>query len=154
MIEGVYHLEDGALVLHPERHECRAGFSRGAGTDDRRHAGTSGARRLCGDAWDAERIVGVAVLDNTPLGPQGDQLQLRLLHVSRDYRDQGVGGRLVEVARIEARRLGARDLYVSATPSEHTVRFYLARGCRLNPHPDPDLYAEEPEDIHLLCQVW
>lgn len=156
LIEGVYHLEDGALVLHPERHDVQGWFQSSEElarmTADMRERQARGAFVV--SAWDADRIVGVAVLDNTPLGPQGDQLQLRLLHVSRDYRDQGVGGRLFEVARIEARRLGARDLYVSATPSEHTVRFYLAHGCRLNPHPDPTLYAEEPEDIHLLRQVW
>jgi len=156
LIEGVYYVEDGALVLHPERHDVQGWFQSPEElqrmTEDLRERQARGA--LVVSAWDVDRIVGVVVLDNVPLGPQGDQLQLRLLHVSRDYRDQRVGGRLFEVARAEACRRGARDLYVSATPSEHTVRFYLSHDCRLNPQPDPDLYAEEPEDIHLLCQVW
>ncbi len=156
LIEGVYYLEDGALVLHPERHDVQGWFQ--SRDELQRMTEDLCVRQARGafvvSAWDAGRIVGIAALDNVSLGPQGDQLQLRLLHVSRDYRDQGVGGRLFEVARAEARRLGARDLYVSATPSEHTIRFYMAHGCRLNPHPDPALYAEEPEDIHLLCQVW
>jgi predicted N-acetyltransferase YhbS len=102
-------------------------------------------------AWDGQRIVGIAVLDSVWLGPLQDQLQLELLHISHGYRDRGTGGTLFEAARAEARRRGAREMYVSATPSEHTVRFYLSHGCRLNPSPDPALFAAEPEDIHLLC---
>jgi hypothetical protein len=44
-------------------------------------------------------------------------------------------------------------MYISATPSEHTVDFYMRLGCRLAAEPDPELYAFEPEDIHLECDV-
>jgi hypothetical protein len=40
-------------------------------------------------------------------------------------------------------------MYVSATPSLNTVRFYQSLGCRLTELVDPDLFKEEPEDIHL-----
>ena len=49
------------------------------------------------------------------------------------------------------RTRGRREaLYVSATPTENTVDFYLNRGCMLAPEPDTKLLAAEPEDIHLL----
>jgi len=49
----------------------------------------------------------------------------------------------------KARELGARRLYISATPSENTVRFYLRRGCRVTDEVDAALFDLEPDDIHL-----
>jgi predicted N-acetyltransferase YhbS len=80
-------------------------------------------------------------------------VQLTFLHVSRAYRDHGLGARLFAGARTIARARGARGLYVSATPSEHTIGFYLRMGCRVLAEPDPELFALEPEDIHLECEV-
>ena len=56
---------------------------------------------------------------------------------------------LFEQACAVARTWGAALLYVSATPTENTVNFYLRRGCRLASTPDLELFAQEPEDIHL-----
>jgi hypothetical protein len=53
----------------------------------------------------------------------------------------------------KARELGARRLYISATPSENTVRFYLRRGCRVTDDVDAALFALEPEDIHLEFDI-
>ena len=103
--------------------------------------------------FDGEQLVAVAVLDNRFLGAAGDQLQLDFLHVSRDYRGRGLARRLFAMAADEARRRGARALYISATPSEHTIGFYLALGAAVNPAPDPELYALEPEDIHLVYEI-
>lgn len=76
--------------------------------------------------------------------------QLAVLHVSRPYRGRGVGAQLVgEVVRL-ARINGAQALYVSATPSQATVDFYQAQGFDLTLQPHPELYALEPEDIHLV----
>lgn len=104
-------------------------------------------------AWDGPVLAGVAILDTKPVASQASALQLKFLHVSRPYRGTGVGVELFERARREAGVRGARTMYISATESEHTVRFYLARGCRVNPAPDPELFALEPEDIHLLVNT-
>ena len=45
---------------------------------------------------------------------------------------------------------GAESIYVSATPTESAVGFYLRQGCRLAHPVHPDLFAAEPEDIHLV----
>jgi GNAT superfamily N-acetyltransferase len=95
----------------------------------------------------------VSVLDTLPRGERGDLLQLELLHVGRDYRGQGFGSRLLEQAHAVARELGARGLYISATPSENTIRFYQRCGATVLAVPDPELFALEPEDIHLVCPV-
>ncbi len=76
--------------------------------------------------------------------------QLAVLHISRDYRRRGLGAALTEqVARL-ALADGARRLYVSATPSAATVDFYRSQGFVPVEEPHPELYALEPEDIHMI----
>ena len=99
------------------------------------------------------RIAGIAVLDTAWRGERRDLLQLEMLHVGRDHRDRGLGTRLFEQARALARSWGAAGLYISATPSENTVRFYQRRGAVLLSAPDADLFAREPDDVHLECAV-
>jgi hypothetical protein len=48
---------------------------------------------------------------------------------------------------------GAHRLYISATPSENTVNFYVRLGCTVAKEPDSDLSELEPEDIHLEFEV-
>ena len=99
-------------------------------------------------AFEDDQLVGVAVLDTVWRTARGDLLQLEFLHVSRDYRGRGLGGRLFSNS-IAARERGARGLYISATPSENTIRFYQRRGSVVMALPDAQLFALEPEDIHL-----
>ena len=99
VIEGVYALQDGALVLRPAHFDAKGWppgeqeiytpllldcFDRGGW--------------FCG-LFDGGRLVAVAVLENRFIGPQGDQLQLKFLHVSNGYRSLGLGTRLFELAR-------------------------------------------------------
>ncbi|HVH04817.1 MAG TPA: GNAT family N-acetyltransferase, partial [Myxococcota bacterium] len=88
-------------------------------------------------------------LESRFIGRAQDQLQLKFLHVSRPHRRSGLGRALFDRAAARARELGARRLYVSATPSENTIGFYLRRGCRVADEVDAKLFALEPEDIHL-----
>ncbi len=94
------------------------------------------------------RLAGVATLGADSPATRPDLLPLLFFHVSRPYRRQGVAGRLLERIEAEATRRGARGLYISATPSESAVGFYLAHGATLIT-PDPALLEAEPEDIHL-----
>ena len=48
-----------------------------------------------------------------------------------------------------AREGGDTEIVVSATPSQNTVRFYMGRGYQPMAEPFPELFALEPEDIHL-----
>jgi len=79
--------------------------------------------------------------------------QLALLHVSRAYRRQGIATRLFREACQMAREDGAEELYVSATPSESAVGFYLSEGSRLAMQVNEELFAEEPEDIHMIKKL-
>jgi predicted N-acetyltransferase YhbS len=100
--------------------------------------------------FDEEALIGLGVLESARVGRASDQMQMAYLYVSRAYRGLGVGMQLFEAAVSFARDAGATALYVSATPTENTVDFYLNRGCVLAPEPDPRLLAAEPDDIHLV----
>jgi GNAT superfamily N-acetyltransferase len=100
-----------------------------------------------------ERLVGLAVLDSTPPKTASDSLILHILHVSREYRGQGIGKELLQLIKQEARLRGAKSIYISANRSKHSVDFYLKQGSILNSNADPDLFKAEPIDIHLLLKV-
>ncbi len=150
-IDGLYVLVDGALELRPEHFEAHGWPPNEAELytpillDCFDHGGW-----FCG-VFGQDALLGVVVLEGRFIGRERDMLQLKFLHVSRRMRGQGLGVSLFESARSVARERGARRLYVSATPSRHTIDFYLHRGCRVTAEPDPDLLALEPEDIHLEC---
>jgi ribosomal protein S18 acetylase RimI-like enzyme len=78
---------------------------------------------------------------------------LATLHVSRAHRRRGAASALWDAGVTLAREAGARSLYVSATSTGSAVGFYLSRGCRLADPVHPKLFAQEPEDIHLMCPL-
>ena len=100
-------------------------------------------------AIENDRLVGSAILESKFIGAGRDTLQLKFLHVSRGYRKQGLGTTLFNMAVEEAKTLGAKKLYISATRSENTINYYMQLGCVLTNEIDPELYALEPADIHL-----
>ena len=153
VIDNVYHLENGALVLKPQHIDVR-GWPPGEAEK------YTPILLDCFDrgGWfhglfDQAELFGVVVVDNKRIGKRKDRLQLEFLHVSSAYRNRGLGAQLFELAKVTARERGARRLYISATPSEHTINFYSRLGCEIAREPDPELLKLEPEDIHLECDV-
>lgn len=100
-------------------------------------------------AFEEDVFAGIALLGNE-LAP--GVVQVALLYVSRPYRRRGVANALMEEMESLARDRDARALYVSATPSESAVGFYLSRGFRPT-EPLPEPFAKEPEDIHMLLPL-
>lgn len=152
-IERVYAWRGDRLLLVPQRHDMK-GWPTGEPEKYRPilldcfdHGGTFYG------AFEAGRLVAAAVLEGRFIGRRGDRLQLMFLHVSRSHRGTGLGGRLFAMLVEAARQLGARQLYISSTTSENTVRFYLNRGCRPTDEIDAALFAIEPEDLHLEFDV-
>ena len=98
-------------------------------------------------ALDGDVLAGLAILRHKL---SDTMAQLALLHISRGCRRQGIATRLFQEACRLASEDGATELYVSATPSQSAVGFYLSQGCRLAEQVNDELYAEEPEDIHMI----
>ena len=149
VIDNIYYFRNGKLVLEAEHwdipgwppnvaerwdpifHDC---FNRG------------------GHFWGAFEdcaLLGVTILESKFIGSKKDTLQLKYLHVSQNARKQGLGKKLFLLAAEKARELDAKKMYISATPSENTINFYIHLGCVLAREIDQELFELEPEDIHL-----
>jgi predicted N-acetyltransferase YhbS len=153
MIDNLYRLENGTLVLRPHNFYV-PGWPPGQAEKE------TPILLDCFDrggwfygAFEDAELVGVVVLDSKRIGKHKDQLQLKFLHVSSSYRNKGLGTQLFELAKASARERGARRLYISASASENTITFYLRLGCTVAGEPDQDLFELEPEDIHLECDA-
>ncbi len=148
-VDGIYSVRDGALVLTAEHWdipewspaakarrvaELQALYDRGA---------------TCYGAFDGPRLVAMSVLDHNPMVSDARRRELAGLWVSQAYRGQGVGRTLVQLVQEEARALGAATLYLTATPSLNTVRFYQSLGFHLADPLDPAALEREPDDIHM-----
>jgi ribosomal protein S18 acetylase RimI-like enzyme len=99
---------------------------------------------------DGEQALGLAVIQPSF---EGSLAWLVFLHVSRPYRRRGVARALWSEATQLATSAGADSMYVSATPTGSALGFYLSQGCRLADPVHPELYAKEPDDIHLICSL-
>ena len=99
---------------------------------------------------DADRTAGLAIVHPSFEPPLA---WLAFLHVSRPYRRRGAAQALWDASVELSVAGGAESIYVSAAPTGSAVGFYLRQGCRLAQPVHPELFAAEPEDIHLLCSL-
>ncbi len=153
LVESIYRLKDGKLVLEridfdvpgwpageeekykPILQDC---FDRGG---------------LFYGAFSDGQLVGVVVLESRFIGADKDQLQLKFLHISRDFRKKGLGRKLFELAVDGAKEKGARALYVSSCESRNAVDFWMHLGCVITPDVDEELCRLEPNDIQLVYRL-
>lgn len=151
-IDGTYRMADGLLEFDEKREDVPSwsGVYLAGYVARLRTLIDSGGRALA--AWDASRLVGVGSLDVFGVGGDPAVMKLDMLYVSANHRGRGIGRTLTEKIAKLARSLGARALYISATPTRGTVDAYVRMGARVLATPDPEMLAREPEDIHLaLC---
>jgi len=149
IVEDVYYLRDGKLALEAEHYDMK-------GWPDGEREQYTPLLYDCFDrggafygAFEGRTLAGAAILESAFIGTIKDQLQLKFLHIGRPYRGRGLGKTLFKRAERRARDLGARRLYISSTPSENTVGFYLNLGCIVTNELNAKLYELEPSDIHL-----
>ncbi|EUJ31100.1 GNAT family N-acetyltransferase [Listeria cornellensis] len=102
-------------------------------------------------AYEQDVLVGLVSLESYLI--DGKTMKLDMLYVSHDYRGKGLGRRLIDIIAQEATELGAKELYISATPVRNTVDFYLRLGAELANPPDIYLFELEPLDIHLILPI-
>jgi len=153
VIDHIYYLREGQLVLEDEHWEVR-------GWSPEEIVSIKERLRECVDrggmgwgAFDGEVLVGIAALDGKWIGSSGRTLQMYFLHVSQCYREMGIGTLLTGLTMERAREMGAEQLYISGLPSLNTINFYQGLGADLAKEVDPELYEEEPEDIHMTVDL-
>jgi GNAT superfamily N-acetyltransferase len=154
-IDGLYTIEDGQLLHEPEQVDIPSWKLEGAGEhsvggliEDLEPLVVGGASLL--GAFDQDEFLGLVIVDGSF---EPGLTWLVFLHVSRQHRRRGVASVLWSAAERIALDAGAGSMYVSATPSDSAVGFYLDRGCRLARPPHPQLLANEPGDIHFVCTI-
>lgn len=98
-------------------------------------------------AYDEDKLVGLASLSKKVIS--GERVQLLTFHVDRKHRGMGIGGKLFDLIVSEAKTLGVRGVYISASSKKNSVDFYLHKGCKLTKDIDQELFQEEPMDIHM-----
>ena len=82
-----------------------------------------------------------------------ERMILDLIQVDKNFRGQGIGRILWEKAVEEARLNGARELYISACPSEETINFYRAMGADVTDNPILSIANDEPDDLQLVYSL-
>jgi GNAT superfamily N-acetyltransferase len=99
--------------------------------------------------FDDEKMVGIMALGSKMIGKNRDRIVLDFMHISKDYRKRGLGKRLVDMARSEAKKMNARKLYISACPTKNMVDFYMKNGAIVTEDIDKEMFEKEPDDIHM-----
>jgi len=152
-IDGIYRQRGGELVLEPR---CEAVTP---WQGDEFLGYLVRLRRLMESggcvygAWVDAELVGLGSLDVSGVNGTPGALKLDMLYVSAGYRGRGIGRTLTGLLAEQALSRGATSLYISATPTRGTVAAYLRMGATVLESPDPELFAREPEDIHLSMSL-
>jgi len=98
-------------------------------------------------AFDGDLLVGAASLRYRLTEGMA---QLVSLHVSQSHRRRDVATALTDKIIQLAQASGARRIYVSVTPSASAVGFYRHKGFEVTQQVNEELFALEPEDIHMI----
>ena len=101
-------------------------------------------------AMENDRVVGFIGLKKALVEPY---MILDLMQVSAACRGQGIGRKLFDIGKEEARKAGAKGLYISACSSEETIAFYKAMGAELTDCPIKEIAEAEPCDLQMVCCV-
>ncbi|MCR8644413.1 GNAT family N-acetyltransferase [Paenibacillus sp. N1-5-1-14] len=150
MIDLIYEMPDGKLTELSQQHECPNWDESLLRELQDRFLYEIDQGGMAIGAFDGETLVGFGVLAHQYRGENLDQLQIDLMYVSRHYRRQGIGTRIMNDLSAEAKRRGAKYLYISSTETRSAVSFYKHNGGQLTDQVDEELFAKEPMDIHML----
>ena len=96
--------------------------------------------------WENEKVIGFVSVMKALIG---SRMVLDIIQVDRDFRGQGIGRELWNLAVAEAKNASAKELYISACCSEETVNFYKAMGAVVTDDPIPAIAETEPYDIQM-----
>lgn len=104
-------------------------------------------------ACDGNHIVGFSLLGNKPLGSQLQYLQLIQLQVSCEYRNKGIGKKLLSLCVDAARNKSCKRIYISANSAFESQAFYRVFGCIEASEIISELFEQEPYDVHMEYEI-
>ena len=141
-VQNVFRMENGKLVLKKQP------FTETWSPNRKRE---KAAEILSGSFVTFCAFEGDSVIGEIMLVPELNDKRLIIdsLHVSREYRQHGIGRQLVETACDYAKSRGAEALYASCCSAEETIRFYTAMGFGPSEHPITSCVEDEPFDIQM-----
>lgn len=100
-------------------------------------------------AYIDDKLIGFSSVINKLFGKNKEYVSLDYLHVSYDYRNKGIGKELFKLSCLEAIRMSANKLYISAQSSVESQGFYRSLGCIETVELNQKLYEKEPYDCHM-----
>ncbi|MGN1341442.1 MAG: GNAT family N-acetyltransferase [Oscillospiraceae bacterium] len=94
-------------------------------------------------------VVGYICVSDKRFGSEGQYIELTLFHVSEPFRRMGIGQELFRLACAQARKLGAKKLYISAHSSKESIYAYRRFGCVEAEEINHEIAENEPYDIQM-----
>lgn len=152
-IDLIYEMRENELVELKQNHECSNWDEKLLEEIQNRYVSELEQGGMAYGAFAEERLIGFGVLAHQLRGSEQNQLQVDLMYVSRDYRRQGVGKRILNQLGEEAKKRGAQYLYISSTETRSAVSFYRSQGSQITSEMDQELYDKEPKDIHMIKEL-
>ncbi|MBA7562332.1 hypothetical protein ES708_03984 [subsurface metagenome] len=149
IVEQIYYYRNGRLVLEDEYYDIKNWVLEELEQYIRDLYDLYDQGGIFYGAFINHKLIGIIALGSKFIGSNNDQLRVVFLYVDHNYRDKGLGTNLMNLVIKRARNMGAKKLYISATPSKHTIEFYVGLGCKIASEINPELFKLEPEDIHL-----
>jgi GNAT superfamily N-acetyltransferase len=100
-------------------------------------------------AYDIENLIGFVSLESQFFGSQFNYVLLDQMFISKSYRNQGIGKKLMSACINQAKKWGADKIYICAGSAEDTIAFYKKLGCEEAKEINQELYESDIRDIQL-----
>ncbi|WP_433753001.1 GNAT family N-acetyltransferase [Paenibacillus amylolyticus] len=152
-IDLIYEMRENRLVELEQNHECSNWNQKLLEEIQNRYVFELEQGGMAYGAFADDQLIGFGVLAHQLRGREQNQLQVDLMYVSRGYRRQGIGKRILNQLGEEAKKRGAQYLYISSTETRSAVSFYRSQGSQITGEIDQELYDKEPKDIHMIKEL-
>jgi len=114
---------------------------------------TAGSGGFVYGAFIQGELKGFVSVEGDFIGSRGQYLDLSNIHVSQEFRGQGIGRELFSAARRFAEGKKGKKLYISAHSAVESQAFYRAMGCVEAEEYQREHVEKEPYDCQLECDV-
>ena len=100
-------------------------------------------------AYVKDKLVGFCSIDGTL---RNGYANMTMLFIDDDYKRLGIGKKLFLSISEKAKTIGAEKLFISAIPSQDTITFYMAVGCKDAIYL-PNEFLDSPNDRYLELEL-